>query len=439
MKLRIFQSEHGDCLLLQGDGHNILCDGGLYRSMKKHVRRPLADLVKDNGGALDAIYVSHLDQDHISGVLQLLRDAVDWRVYDFHQANGDSDVREPKIPRPPEIKGLWHNSFRDQVGDNAGEIGDLLAAAAPVLRASGIDEFVHEAHEIGNVAASIREALEVSRYAKPDFLDIPVNILPGEAGPGKLLFRTDTPRTFSVGPLQFTLVGPSKTALEDLKEGWNNWLDSQQGDKGVKSVKERIKDQLERFAAGQFAGSPFDLYDWNGIKAFNGVTAPNVASLVFMVEENGSRVLLTGDAQHEKLLEDLEATGFLNDGHCHLNALKVMHHGSEKNTDEDFAKIVSADHYVFCGNGSNGNPEPEVIEIYYESRLGSASRRALAPEAEDRPFTFWFSTNSDDLPTDSRERRNFEETEKLVARLIEKSDGMLRAEYVRRDYRTLSI
>jgi beta-lactamase superfamily II metal-dependent hydrolase len=439
MKLRIFQSAHGDCLLLQATGHNILCDGGLTKSMRTHVRQPLAELVTENGGKLDAIYVSHIDQDHISGVLDLLRDAIEWRVYDYHQGNGDPDVKEPKVPRPPEISALWHNSFRDQVGENVGEIGNLLAAAAPVLRGTGLETFIREAHEIENIATSIKEALEVSQYANPDFLNIPVNVLPGDSGPGGLLFREEDNRAFSIGPLKLTLVGPSKKALEDLREGWNNWLESEPGVEGVKKVRQKIREQLERFAAAQLDGSPFDLHSWNGIKSFKGVTAPNVASLVFMVEESGKRILMTGDAQQDKLLEDLEATGHLDEGHCHLNVLKVAHHGSEHNTDKNFAKTVSADHYVFCGDGSNGNPEAEAIEIYYRSRLGSSTRRALAPEAEDRPFTFWFSTNSEDLPSDSRKRKNFEKTEALVEKLVEKSNGMLRAEYVRRNYRTLTV
>lgn len=439
MKLRIFQSEHGDCLLLQGDGTNILCDGGLGKSMKKHVRRPLAELVAENGGALDAVYVSHLDQDHIQGVQYLMRDAVEWMVYDYHQAQGNDGVREPRIPRPPEMKALWHNSFRDQVGENAGEIGDLLAAAVPALRSTGIDAFLHEAHELQNIAASIPQALEVSRYAQPDFLDIPINVLPGQLGPGKLLMRGDDLVQFTIGTLDFTLIGPSKPALKNLRDGWNNWLETSKGERGVQRVNERIRKQLDRFAAGEWSGSPFDLYDWNGIDAFKGVTAPNVASLVFMVEENGHRVLLTGDAQQDKLTEDLEATGYLENGYCHLSVLKVAHHGSEHNTDASFAKAVSADHYVFCGNGENGNPEPEVLRHYYDSRIGPSSKRALAPEAQDRPFTFWFSTNSSELPGQSDRRKNFEETERLVAEMIEGSNGQMRAEFVRRDYRTLTI
>lgn len=438
MKLRIFQSEHGDCLLLQDEGHNILCDGGLSWSMREHVRKPLCDLVEENGGVLDAVYISHIDQDHISGVLQLLRDAVEWKVHDFHINNGETDVRKPKAPRPPQIKALWHNSFRDQVGDNAGEIGSLLAAAVPVLRSTGLEEFLHEAHEVGNIANSIAEALEVSRYAKPEFLDIPVNILSGQTGPGRLLARKNDNITFQIGSMKFTLVGPSQKALDDLRKGWNNWLRSDKGERGTNRIREKVRKQLERFASG-VSGSPFDLHDWNGIDAFEGVTAPNVASLVLMIEEDGKRILLTGDAQQDKLLEDLEATGFLEDGHCHLDVLKVAHHGSEHNTDAAFAKIVSADNYVFCGNGSNGNPEPEVLKHYFDARLGATSKRALAPQAEGRKFTFWFSTNSDELQNNSAERKNFEETERVVAQMIEESDGLMKAEYVRRDYRTLTV
>lgn len=439
MKLRIFQSAHGDCLLLQADGFNVLCDGGMSTSMRKHVREPLAGLVGDNGGKLDAVYISHIDQDHISGVLQLMKDAIDWKVFDHHAANGDTSVRAPKFPRPPKIDVLWHNSFRDQVGDNAGEIGDLLAAAVPILQSTAVEKFAHEAHELGNIASSISEALRVSRFAKPDLLDIPVNVLPGATGPGKLLYYEDETVTFSIGSMTFTLVGPSEKALEDLKDGWNNWLDSTRGKDGLKSVKRAIRKQLERFASGQLQTSPFELFNWNGIRAFKGVTAPNVASLVFMVEEGGKRILLTGDAQQDKLLEDLQAAGFLDTGHCHLDVLKIQHHGSEHNMDKNFAKRVSADNYVFCGNGSNGNPEREVLDTIFKSRIGAASRRALAPEAAGRPFTFWFSSNSKDLPADSDKRENFEATEKQVNRLIASSGGLMSAQFVEHDYRTLEV
>src|SRR5829696_7201563 len=108
MKLRIFQSSKGDCLLLEGaDGKHVLCDGGMRSSMKEHVRGELGKL-REAGKKLDYVYVSHIDQDHISGVLQLLEDEFEWQLYDFHNTNGNS-IKLPKVPRPPEIGGIWHN------------------------------------------------------------------------------------------------------------------------------------------------------------------------------------------------------------------------------------------------------------------------------------------------------------------------------------------
>ena len=54
--------------------------------------------------------------------------------------------------------------------------------------------------------------------------------------------------------------------------------------------------------------------DWEGIPDYKGVTVPNIASLMFMVEEDGKRLLLTGDGQQDFILAGLKRTGFLDDG-----------------------------------------------------------------------------------------------------------------------------
>ena len=82
---------------------------------------------------LDLVYISHIDQDHICGVLKMLDDEAAWRVHEF-QINRNSNKgkhAKPKAPRPPENIGkLYHNSFHDQVGENSGEIESMLAATS---------------------------------------------------------------------------------------------------------------------------------------------------------------------------------------------------------------------------------------------------------------------------------------------------------------------
>lgn len=439
MHLQIFQSSKGDCVLLEGSGGGrVLCDGGMAKSMRKHVRRHLSQLT-ENDAQIDAVYISHIDQDHISGILQLLEDKLEWRVFDHHRSRGDTNVREPRFPRPPEIGGIWHNSFRDLITRNRGRIENLLAASAPLLSASSVEEAAHIGFEMQNIANSIPEALKVSALIKSELLDIPLNSPPGHPESGQLLLIEDSNTNFDIGSLSFQIVGPSKRELRKLREGWNNWLRVNRNRERTRAIRREMRRRVDEFANGTRTDSPFDLRDWNGIPDFEGVTVPNTASLMFLVEEDGHTLLLTGDSQQDVILDGLEATGNLEDGFIHVDILKVPHHGSENNADINFCKRVSADHYVFCGDGSHGNPEPEVIKMYFDSRLGSSSKKALSPAAEGRDFKFWFSTSSDSGSMSRSARRNFEETERLVSDLVSRSGGRMSAEFNDRDYVSLRI
>jgi beta-lactamase superfamily II metal-dependent hydrolase len=432
MRLHIFQSDKGDCLLLESaDGkHRILCDGGMSGAMREHVRPHLSKL-RDAGQEIDAVYVSHVDQDHILGVLQLLQDELAWRVFDHHGGT----TRKPKVPRPPVMHRIWHNAFRDQVPKNHGDIEKLLAAAAPVLFGTGLPDHIAVAHELNAIANGVSEALKVSKLASPDLLDIPVNEIPGVAGKQRLMMVRAGQPAFSIGSLRLTIVGPTRDELENLREGWNNWL--RENGKVVRQIREQMEKRMDEFASGE-AENPFDLRDWFGVPDHEGVTAPNVASLMFMVEENGKRLLLTGDSQQDIILKGLTRTGFLESGSLHLDVLKVQHHGSENNVDDLFCRQVSADHYVFCGNGSHGNPEPEVLQTFFDSRLGPAHKRAQAPEAAGRPFHFWFSAASSTID-DEEARENFEQVQHLVQRLEKDAQGQLVSHFNTGDVHVLDV
>ena len=118
MKLRVFQSDKGDCMLLtSSDGRHVLIDGGMSASYREHAA-PALNLLQQAGTPLDTVYVSHIDQDHIAGVLRMAGDLVAWKVFDFQRANGNPGAPMPDMPRPPEILKVWNNSFHEQVGVN---------------------------------------------------------------------------------------------------------------------------------------------------------------------------------------------------------------------------------------------------------------------------------------------------------------------------------
>jgi hypothetical protein len=280
--------------------------------------------------------------------------------------------------------------------------------------------------DLQEIAVSIPEAIRVSRLSAGDALDIPVNRLPGAGGPAKLLFFRDEVQSFDVGTMRFTIVGPGRRELTDLKTGWVNWLRASKEQVGA--LRAELKRRIEGFSNG-VGGSPFDLRDWNGIPDYKGVTAPNIASLMVLVEEGGRRLLLTGDSQQDKILHGLNRAGVLGDEGVHLDVLKVQHHGSEHNLDANFARQVSARHYVFCGNGLHGNPSLEVIDCIFASRRGPAAVRTLAPTAAGEPFHFWFSTTAEAQEAGSARRRAFEGVEARVEELRQSAQGELVVHY----------
>lgn len=413
MKLRIFRSDKGDCLLLESsDEKLVLVDGGMSSSMKKHVAPYLGEL-RDNGRVLEAVYVSHIDQDHISGVLAMLDAELDWRVFDANAARGEAS-HAPSFPRPPTIKAIWHNAFHDQISKNAGAIASQIAASAPVFLASQNDALTETGLALGGIATSVEEALRVSRLIKDDLLDIPLNAIPGNKKKPKLL-RVGEFKPFDIGTMTFTIVGPTDDELEKLREGWNNWL--RDNPEKVKKVRDEMADSADKIAA------------WEGVGDFKGVTIPNIASLTFMVEEDGKRLLLTGDTQHDILLGGLQQAGFLDEGGTlHLDVLKVQHHGAIANMSETFAETVTADHYVFCGDGAHENPEIAVLETVFKARM----------RADDREFAFWFSSSPSNTPSGKREIA-FAHMADAVAKLKAKSKGRLTVNYNPDDFHDLEI
>ncbi len=101
IKLHVVQAEYGDCFILESNQGNdkvtVLIDGGPYQTFEKHLKPTLQKLPLN--GKLDLIVLSHIDNDHIIGLLDLFDEI--------------KTQRENGIKELIKIGKLWHNSFND--------------------------------------------------------------------------------------------------------------------------------------------------------------------------------------------------------------------------------------------------------------------------------------------------------------------------------------
>jgi beta-lactamase superfamily II metal-dependent hydrolase len=422
VKITVYPSNKGDCLLVSGaGGGQMLVDGGMTGSYRDYVASALADL-HARGEQLDVVCVSHIDEDHIAGVLRLMDDLLAWRVYDY-QLRPETDNPQPKppaSPRPPVVKAVWHNGFDRQLGRNAGRIEAMLSATTTILSGADEEKIREMVLEQRAIVTGVAQAVTLSHRLGADQLDIPIN---PEYG-GKLMVVDARKRAIRLGGLTITVIGPSKARLEDLREEWNTWLSEHR--ETLAQIEEQAKDDRLPPATGKIASAapmiqPM-LAQAQALAAASKVTVPNLASLMLLVEEGDRRLLLTGDGIAEDILAGLRRCRKLDrNGRLHVDVLKVQHHGATANIDPPFCKAVTADHYVFCGNGAHHNPEREVVEMIVAARLAAPS--GSSPHA-DRPFKLWFNSSEAFAETEPR-RRHMKQIEADVRRLTATAGGRM--------------
>ncbi len=414
MRLRIYQSDKGDCLLLTGSsGGNILVDGGMRTAFIAHVREDLGRLAKA-GDKLDLVYISHIDQDHIAGICELLDNIMAWRVFKV-RSNAGANVKPPKFPEMPDIGEIWHNAFATQVGDNAGEVTNLLAQSSRMLGLStnpALREIAMHHHELAN---SVAEAIQVSQRIAADQLKIPLN---RQFAKKLVIVRGSGTNEASVGRMKLLVIGPFAKDVEDLRKDWDKWL------RGNKARIAALKKAAARDAhnIGNATASLPDLLSArvDRLGDRSAVTAPNLASIMLLVEEGRKKLLLTGDGHATDIVKGLAHHGKLDaNGKLHVDALKVQHHGAGFNIDRPFCRDITADHYVFCGNGKHHNPDLNALKVLCEERLAA---RAGA-------FTLWFNCEPKKAPAGAA-RTHMNKLKKQVDAAIAASNGRISAKYL---------
>jgi len=330
--LEALHAKHGDSLLLHYGKPNapklIVIDGGPAGVYKASLSPRLAELKESrspNGPlSIRMLMVSHLDDDHVNGVLAFLDDLVE-------KQNDNEEL-------PYDILTVWNNTFDDIVGNDTQELIKALSAAIDAHisgKAASVD--IPLSREGTALAASVTQGRDVRNNAKLLALGMndPFDGLVATPAKGK--------KSVTLGDgLKFTVLGPVKERVEKLQEEWNEVLKKKglATDKNGKSLAAAFVDE-----------SVF-----------------NLSSIVVLAEAGKKRMLLTGDARGDDVMNTLKSSGLMKAGKIHVDLLKLPHHGSDRNVATEFFRSITADHYVVSADGRFGNPEISTLQMISEAR-----------------------------------------------------------------------
>jgi hypothetical protein len=387
LSLDVRRAHKGDCLLMHYGSKNdpglVIIDGGPKDVYKPQLRprleqvRTARGLSKQESLPVDVLMVSHVDDDHIQGILELTEEEL--------------VTKAAHRPRLLNVLSFWHNSFDEVIGHRPDELVSSVKTQFGTAAVSGgelpedkkleIETIVQEAAGDEDtefvtsslkVLASIEQGFRLRQNAAG--LGFPRN----PQFKGKLIVaRTDAKPVGLAPGFKMTVIGPMLPELAALFKKHQEWLEQ---------LKAKGKSPPEALAA------------------YVDKSIPNLSSIVVLVEAGGKSILLTGDARGDKILEGLQFVGRLAPGRgatMEVDVLKVPHHGSDNNLDSDFFERVRARHYVFSGDGEHGNPERETMKMLFDAR-------------GDEPFTIHLTYPVDTIDKGRKEDREKEQSKERI-------------------------
>jgi hypothetical protein len=315
IKLHVVQAEFGDCFILESKLSNestiMLIDGGPYQTFKNHLKPTIQKLLLNR--KIDLMILSHIDNDHIIGLLDLLVEI--------------KNQRESGTKELVKISRMWHNSFKNLL---------LLPDEPKQLLANIFQD--HGLIKRNNILESLimkgyQQGTDLARLAKS--LKIPIN-----QGLGEVIEVGDNVRSTRLKNIDLHIFGPTKRNLEKLRKEWNDWFTKKQQTGKIES---RLIQVLDK-------------------------SVPNLASIMFLAKIKNRKILFTGDGVGEDVVDTLSQNTMLDqNGKFYVDVLKVPHHGSERNTSPDFFNTINAEYYVISANGRDDNPSLDTLRWIVES------------------------------------------------------------------------
>lgn len=345
----MYPAGNGDAFLISAAGSNVLVDAGYANTFDDYIARDLLDLSR-RGERLELVIASHIDADHISGLIR------------FFSLNGSS-----ALPHFVSIGEVWHNSLRSLSARNGAEISHSDLDILNAIRQRG---HRHPVRQLGEDAAEISARQGSSLASLIHKGGYKWN---GEDGTASVTMdRT----VFHLPSGTVRVIGPRQERLDGLLGWWKRRL-RQMGYTGPAGAGEVIDDAFElmcEHASETKRSGPVPL-SAGGRKLLHEVyeadtSMTNGSSIAAIVELGGVRVLMLADAWAEDIVYALRA---LQSQGCSMlfDAIKVSHHGSLRNTSPELLELIDAPIYMVSTNGTgHGHPDFEVLAAIVDRAAG---------------------------------------------------------------------
>ena len=356
--IRTFQAGMGDCIFFLLDDGEVrkatMIDCGKYTDdIRQYVENEL-------GKHIDILVVTHIDNDHVDGIVEMLEQTPDLRIdkilYNCNQ--------------------LWDGQQKEQASEVLQKDMQILRANLPARQKSEngkikADKAVTLAEKIAGNDAWWQAWIK-NEYITKDTKPIPLDEYNDRFG-------------------QFTVLTPTKAEIEKLNKNFRveysrltkHIIDAGGNVEGKETLFELVArvvamkrtnyEVMEPMKAGTI-----NILDETRLQeAFEfepqKVTDENEASIALMWECHNKKVLFMGDAEPDEVAESIKE--MFGEGLHEAEAIKVSHHGSKHSTSKLLTERVDSSHYFFTGG--NMKDKPSLAAVMKITKRGDSRNRIL--------------------------------------------------------------
>ncbi|SFR93283.1 Metallo-beta-lactamase superfamily protein [Microbacterium sp. cf046] len=338
LAIQFLPARQGDAIWIRwGAQHQMLIDMGTPEIGKK-IRKRLSEL-DEAGRTFELIVVTHIDSDHIGGVLTGM-------------------VRAKSTLPPVVFKDFWFNGWDHIHGRKTTRLKAMGPAQGEELGTWLADKPWNEAFDRG----------------------------PARRGPRSF------PAVELAGGMRLTVLAPDALRLTELQAAWTQVIhDAEEKKRRTKAgglVPMGVSDAPTLDTREQLVDLANSNLDEDDSKA-------NRTSICLLLEYDGKRVLLTGDAISADFVLALkqlavkrpELTGA--GGRVDLDLVKMPHHGSQYNVTRELVEAVNCKEWVFTTDGTDHmHPDPPAIARLLEW----GTRKPTLIFNERSAFNAWWAT-----------------------------------------------
>ncbi len=306
MVIKFLEAGKGDCFLISfiddaNNKRNILIDGGVSRTYYDSTHNRNGELkleidkIKENKEQIDLLILTHIDEDHICGLLKWF----------------EMDEKAHEV-----VKDVWFNSGK--------LIADYLSEPENPDLQLGLNIF-------NSPYTSVSQAINFEEY-----------LLNNNIWERKIIKEGTNIRQSGV---DIKVLSPNDEQLKKLLKEYKKKTGDLAYTSGKskdwhKSFKELIEDEKENYV------EPKD------------GSLPNQSSISFILTVENKSFLFSADAPSEQIVKALDVLGYSKESPLEVEFMKVSHHGSQNSTSNELLEIIKTNNYLISTD-SSGHAHPD--------------------------------------------------------------------------------